>query len=113
MKEYIGIDVDGASALGALQDVHWSVGYVGFFATYTFGAMTAAQQMKALRADMGDATVDAAIAGGDFKKLTDWVKERVWAKGSVLTARDLSVASTGAPLSTEAYRAHLVRRYGA
>jgi carboxypeptidase Taq len=42
MKEYLNI-VPKNDAEGILQDVHWSMGYFGYFPTYTLGVMFAAQ----------------------------------------------------------------------
>ena len=41
MEEYLGI-VPPNDKLGCLQDVHWSMGGIGYFPTYTLGNMYAA-----------------------------------------------------------------------
>lgn len=42
MQEYLGC-TPASNAEGVLQDVHWSVGAIGYFPTYSLGAMYAAQ----------------------------------------------------------------------
>ena len=42
MKEYLNVDVPSAKE-GYLQDLHWGVGYFGYFPTYLLGAMYAVQ----------------------------------------------------------------------
>ena len=42
MKAYLGVDVPDA-ARGVLQDVHWSLGLVGYFPTYVIGSIVSAQ----------------------------------------------------------------------
>ena len=42
MKKYLGITPPD-DARGCLQDIHWSSGAIGYFATYTLGNLYAAQ----------------------------------------------------------------------
>jgi hypothetical protein len=48
-QEYLGCE-PASDAEGVLQDVHWSVGAIGYFPTYSLGAMYAAQVRHALTA---------------------------------------------------------------
>ena len=74
----LGIDVPD-DAHGALQDVHWGAGLIGYFPTYTLGNLMAAHLWEALRAELPD--VDAQIERGDFGPLQAWLRERVHAHG--------------------------------
>ena len=40
MKESLGVDVP-SDAKGVLQDIHWGIGALGYFPSYTLGAMVA------------------------------------------------------------------------
>ena len=42
MQEYLGLVPDN-DAKGILQDIHWSIGAIGYFATYTLGNLISAQ----------------------------------------------------------------------
>ena len=42
MKEYLGVSVPD-DAQGALQDIHWSMGYLGYFPTYSLGNIISCQ----------------------------------------------------------------------
>lgn len=42
MKELLGV-TPPSDTLGCLQDVHWSIGAMGFFPTYLLGILIAAQ----------------------------------------------------------------------
>ena len=42
MKDYLGCSPKD-DAEGVLQDVHWSAGLMGYFPTYSLGAMYACQ----------------------------------------------------------------------
>ncbi|MEE8443712.1 MAG: carboxypeptidase M32 [Alphaproteobacteria bacterium] len=94
---------------GCLQDIHWFSGSVGYFPTYTMGALAAAQLYAAARRAEPD--IPAAISRGDFAPLMGWLGSHVHAKGSLDSADDILTAATGAPLGTAAFKAHLEARY--
>jgi carboxypeptidase Taq len=94
---------------GCMQDVHWTDGAVGYFPSYTLGAMIAAQLASAMRADLGDPS-DLA-SRGDFAPMLGWLRARVHSQGSLHDTDALVARATGAPLSATAFLAHLERRY--
>ena len=47
------LDVTTDDAQGCLQDIHWSFGAIGYFPSYTLGAIMAAQIFHAAQADLG------------------------------------------------------------
>merc|ERR1711879_264503 len=51
MKEYLGVE-PADDAQGCLQDLHWSMGAIGYFPTYTLGAMAAVQIFNAATRDI-------------------------------------------------------------
>ncbi len=110
MQTLLGIDTRGDYKDGCMQDIHWAVGAFGYFPTYTLGAMRAAQLFAALRRDLPE--VDDAIARGEFDGVDSWLRERVWSQASLLEGEALMEAASGAPLSCEAFIAHLETRYG-
>jgi carboxypeptidase Taq len=96
-------------ARGCLQDIHWYDGAIGYFPTYTMGAMAAAQLFQAaLRADPG---ILSAIGQGDFTGLLAWLRPNVHQRASLASTDEILIAATGAPLGTDAFLAHLKRRY--
>jgi carboxypeptidase Taq len=70
MRDYLGLDTRGNYTNGCMQDVHWSEGLVGYFPTYTLGAMYAAQWFGTIRRSVAD--LDARIAAGDLSPAFDW-----------------------------------------
>ncbi len=96
-------------ARGCLQDIHWQIGLIGYFPSYTLGAMAAAQLMAAARNALPD--LDSALARGDFAPLTAWLARNVHAQGARLGFNQLLTAATGEPLNPAAFEAHLTRRY--
>ena len=94
---------------GCLQDIHWSVGEVGYFPSYTIGALMAAQFFDAATRDEPD--VWPAIERGDFAPLLGWLRANVHGLASRHEGPALLERATGAPLGTDVFKAHLQRRY--
>jgi len=108
MGELLGVTPLGDRD-GCLQDIHWFGGSVGYFPTYTMGALAAAQLYAAAR--RAEPGIPAAISRGDFAPLMGWLGERVHARGSFGSAEEILLDATGAPLGTAAFKAHLTARY--
>jgi carboxypeptidase Taq len=95
--------------VGCLQDIHWHCGLIGYFPTYTLGAMAAAQLMAAARAAVPG--LDASLETGDLSPLLDWLKANVHAQGSRLGFNELMRQATGEALNPQAFERHLSSRY--
>jgi carboxypeptidase Taq len=96
-------------AQGCLQDIHWYDGAVGYFPSYTLGAMAAAQLMAAARRDLDG--LDAALARGELAPLVGWLRAKVHSQGSLLGFNELLRAATGKRLDPADFEAHLTARY--
>ncbi|MDR3505283.1 MAG: carboxypeptidase M32 [Acidocella sp.] len=96
-------------AQGCLQDIHWYDGAIGYFPSYTLGAMAAAQLMAAARKALP--SLDAHLALGDFAPLTGWLAEHVHGLGSSLGFNEILTAATGEALNPAHFEAHLTARY--
>jgi carboxypeptidase Taq len=108
LRELLGIEPDNDRE-GCLQDIHWYDGAWGYFPTYTLGALIAAQLFEAARRDIPE--VMPAIAAGEFGALLGWLRERIHAKGSLLSTAELVERATGRPLGTGSFERHLRARY--
>ena len=109
MQRLLGLDIGGELRDGCMQDVHWPAGLFGYFPSYTLGAIIAAQLFAAIeRAIPG---LDEQLAAGDFGALSRWLEGAVWSQASRYGLDALLERATGGPLSLDAYRAHLERRY--
>ena len=108
MKELLGI-VPPDDALGCLQDIHWPDGSIGYFPTYTLGALAAAQLFAAARQAV-PGLLDA-IGKGDFAPLLGWLRANVHGKGSIAGTDEILAQATGSPLAVSAFKAHLESRY--
>jgi carboxypeptidase Taq len=94
---------------GCLQDIHWHDGLIGYFPSYTLGAMAAAQLMAAARRALPN--LDDSFAAGDLSQLTAWLTANVHQHGARLGFNDLLRAATGEPLNPAHFEAHLTARY--
>ncbi len=94
---------------GCLQDIHWYDGAVGYFPSYTLGAMAAAQLMAAARRALPD--IDVALGQADLAPLVGWLRSHVHAQASRYGFNDLLRAATGKPLDPADFTAHLTARY--
>ena len=109
MRALLGRPTDDNYRDGVMQDVHWYAGLVGYFPTYTVGAMTAAQWFQSARAAIED--LPGQISEGDFRPLLDWLRHNIHSQGRLHSAQSLITAATGSPLDPGIFRSHLERRY--
>lgn len=93
---------------GCLQDIHWSMGGLGYFATYSLGNLNSAQLF---RTAMSDSTIAAAFAKADTEPLLGWLQKEIHAKGATLLPQDLMKSATGRPTEGADYLAHLRGRF--
>ena len=111
MQRYLGLSTAGNFADGVMQDVHWFAGLIGYFPTYTFGAVIAAQLFQAAKASLP--SLEDAIRDGDFGVLLEWLRANVHSRGSLLPTMAVVAEATGGELGTTAFLRHLNERYGA
>jgi len=109
MQAYLGRDTRGNYKDGCLQDIHWSEGLVGYFPTYSVGAMMAAQLFAAAHAAVPG--LMERLGRGEFAGLVAWLREKVHGKASLLSMEDLLVEATGERLNQRYFTDHLTNRY--
>lgn len=109
MRQYLGVDVPD-DARGVLQDVHWSGGDIGYFATYALGNLIAAQLWTRAREDLPG--LDDALAAGDGGPLRDWLREHVHRWGRRLPPRELVQRATGTPIRVQPFVDYLRGKLG-
>jgi carboxypeptidase Taq len=93
MRELLGVEVPD-DARGALQDIHWAFGELGYFPTYALGNVAAAQFWDAARAALPD--LDGHLERGDVAPLRTWLAEHVHRHGRRLDPPELLRRVTGA-----------------
>lgn len=85
-QDYLGVDVPG-DAQGCLQDIHWSIGNIGYFPSYALGSAYGAQMIHAMRQEMGD--VYTEVAKGDISHITAWLRRHIHRYGMLKTPGQL------------------------
>ncbi len=108
-RDYLGI-VPPDNKRGVLQDIHWSIGLVGSFPTYTIGNIMSAQWFAAARRDVPE--LDAALEQANYAPLFGWLCDHVYRYGRAFSASELLQRATGSDLNTLSYRAYLSKKYG-
>jgi carboxypeptidase Taq len=108
VQEYLGLTPPD-DARGVLQDIHWSAGLFGYFATYTLGNVIAAQLWERFGAVHPDR--DAEIGGGNFSALLSWLRSELHRHGRKFEPKELVERITGSPVDSEPYLRYLERKY--
>lgn len=108
MRENLGIcpEYDGQ---GCLQDVHWSLGLIGYFPTYTLGNLYSVQFFKTFEKQHPD--WQERVAKGSLDFIANWLKENIHLRGRQYLPSDLCEKVTGKPLSAEPYIDYLTQKY--
>lgn len=109
MQQLLGINTDGNYRDGCMQDIHWAVGELGYFPSYTLGAMYAAQCRFCMEQTLGP--IEALIDAGKLATVFQWLSDKIWSKGSLLTTDELMRQATGEPLNNQYLEHHLRQRY--
>lgn len=107
-EKYLGIRPDSDSN-GCLQDVHWSMGSIGYFPTYSMGNLLSYQFWAALRKSVPN--TDELMAAGNFAPIHEWLRENIYSKGRSMPPKDLVRAVTGKEISADDYVAGLDKKY--
>jgi carboxypeptidase Taq len=94
MREFLGVDVPD-DAHGVLQDVHWSGGGFGYFPTYALGNVISLKIWDVVRRALPD--LDAQLAVGDLRPLSDWLRDSLYSLGRKLTPKETIERLTGSP----------------
>ena len=110
MKAYLGVDVP-SDADGVLQDVHWSLGYVGYFPTYVIGSIVSAQIWGRAVVDLPN--LDEQFSRGEFLPLREWLREHLHRHGRKFTPKETlqKVAGTDA-VDVKPYVRYLTSKFG-
>jgi carboxypeptidase Taq len=106
-ESYLGIRPKN-DAEGALQDVHWSGGSFGYFATYTLGNIVAAMIWHA----MGRGTlVKEVLDGGDIGTLKKWLGSKIHRFGAIYPPKELQEKVFGESYNAERLLAYLNQKF--
>lgn len=109
MDKYLGLDTRGNYKDGPMQDIHWTMGAVGYFPSYTLGAMNAAQLHQAMIKDVAGAA--DGISNWELQPIFNWLSDKVWSQGRFFNYDDLLKNASGETLNPSYFLNHLKARY--
>lgn len=107
-KAYLGL-TPPSNSQGVLQDVHWSGGDFGYFASYSLGNMYAAQILATLRKQMPE--FDQYIERGELLPIKEWLTDKIYVYGKSRTPSELIEAITGEELNPDYLADYLEQKY--
>jgi carboxypeptidase Taq len=108
MEKHLGIRPE-AHGDGVLQDMHWSIGALGYFPTYTLGNLYAAAFYARARADLPG--LDSDLRRGDASTLLAWMRERIHSQAYLEPARALGEEVLGEPLSARPFLDYVTDKF--
>jgi carboxypeptidase Taq len=109
-EKYLGVKVPDDKN-GCLQDVHWSHGSFGYFATYSLGSLYAAQLYAAITKE--NLSVEKEIATGNNKPLLQWLQKNIYPYGRYYTSEELCKKATGETLNSTHFINYATKKYAA
>ncbi len=107
MEEYLGV-VPPDDSLGVLQDIHWSLGAMGYFPTYSIGTVVAAQIKEKMEKDLD---LENLIEKGEFGPIREWLRERIHRWGAIYPPKELLRRSLGGGPDPEAFLNYVRGKY--
>jgi carboxypeptidase Taq len=108
-EEYLGMRPRN-DAEGVLQDIHWSGGSFGYFATYTLGNVVLGMIWHKMR-DGG--LVHSAVSRGDLMKLRKWLQSNIHRYGSIYSPKALQERVFGESYNPEWLIKYLDNKFAA
>lgn len=91
-EQMLGLGVPD-DAHGCLQDIHWSMGGIGYFPTYTLGNLNSAQLFAAAARELPG--LESDLAEGRYDSLLGWLRDRVHRFGARFQPDALMQQATG------------------
>lgn len=108
MRDYLGLTPPN-DALGVLQDVHWSSGYMGYFPTYALGNLISAQLWEVINREIPD--LSEQIQRGEFAALAEWLREKIHRHGAKYEPQELVQRVTGSKIDPAPYLRYLTQKF--
>ena len=107
-KKYLGLSVPDDKR-GCLQDIHWSHGSFGYFATYSLGSIYAAQIYSTI--NTLELNIENEITLGHTTSVLTWLRENIHKHGRFYTSQELCNKITKEPLNTKYFIDYATKKY--
>lgn len=108
MHNYLGVMPQTVSE-GVLQDIHWSLGELGYFPTYALGTLMSAQIFA--QAEKEIPHLHQQFANGEFMPLREWLRQHIHQFGRAYTADEILRNCCGESLSATAWLNYIREKY--
>lgn len=109
MKTYLDV-IPQTDAEGVLQDIHWSMGAIGYFPTYTLGNLYSVQFFNQANQELPGLEQD--IKAGQLTALRHWLGQKIHQWGRMFTADHLIQRVTGRSLTPDPWLTYVEQKYG-
>ncbi|MFP5298651.1 MAG: carboxypeptidase M32 [Actinomycetota bacterium] len=109
MERWLGIRPPNATD-GVLQDMHWSIGALGYFPTYTLGTLYSAAFFDKAKHELPG--LDDELAKGNVEPLLEWLKTNIYSQGYLYPAKVLAEKVLGEPISATPFVDYIRTKYG-
>ncbi len=107
-EKYLGVKVPDDNN-GCLQDIHWSHGSFGYFATYSLGSIYAAQLYAAIEKE--HVSLDQELMQGNNDTVLKWLNKNIYSHGKYYTSEDLCEKATGESLNSKYFTQYVTKKY--
>ena len=107
-QQYLGVKVPD-DRQGCLQDVHWSHGSFGYFATYSIGSLYAAQFYAAIAEQ--NPSLEEELAAGRHEPVLKWLQQHIYKFGRYYTSEELCSKATGQTLNSQYFVDYVTKKY--
>jgi carboxypeptidase Taq len=108
MEEYLGI-IPAHDSQGCLQDIHWSMGAIGYFPTYALGNIYAASLFEVFK--KSHPQFDEELKRFDLSALQTFLQKNLYDHGRLLKPLELMKKITPEGLNPEVYLDYLKDKY--
>lgn len=109
-KQYLGVTVPDDKQ-GCLQDVHWSHGSFGYFATYSIGSLYAAQ-LYATICKQG-LSIEEQLSQGNNRPVLEWLQQHIYRYGRYYNSEELCTHATGESLNSSFFVDYVNKKFSA
>ena len=107
-QKYLGIKVPDDNR-GCLQDIHWSHGSFGYFATYSLGSLYAAQLYSTIEKKYPSVSED--LTNGKINSIQDWLKKEIYCNGRYYSSEELCKKATGETLQSSYFIEYATKKF--
>ena len=108
MNEMLGV-VPKNDVKGVLQDMHWSVGNIGYFPTYAIGTIYSAQIFKKIKQD--NKNLLSEIRNAEFENILNWLNKNIHEYGCSMDADEIIKIACGQGLNSKILVDYLKDKY--